>query len=66
VDAPTLSSGEPSTLGVWLTKYVALFGTNTKGAKFLYGKIAEQGEDQAVLADEGQFLNALLSMDAII
>lgn len=57
--APLLSSGQPSTLGVWRQNSAALFGEDSPAVKFLDQKITEQGEDEPVIADERQTLFAL-------
>lgn len=59
-----MSTGQDSTLGNWLTMTNAFFGKDSKQAKFIQDKIAESpnGENEEVIADEGQFLMVLGSM----
>jgi hypothetical protein len=64
VSAPTLSTGETSTLGVWLRLSTAMFGPSSPATEFLQQKVAEQGEDEAVVVDERQLLYALTQMHA--
>lgn len=54
-----MSDGQDATLGNYRKNAVAVFGANSKAVKFLDGKIAAHGEDEEVLADEGQFLGVL-------
>lgn len=54
-----LSTGEPSTLGVYRKMTAALFGENSKATKFLDEKIADQGEDEPVVTDERQMIQLL-------
>jgi hypothetical protein len=61
---PKLSTGEDSTLGNWVALVDMVFGPDCAAAKFLNAKIAEQGKDQPVIADEGQLIMALVSMNA--
>ncbi len=49
-------------LGVWVRVARAAFGPDSPATAFLEEKVAEQGEDELVIADEGQFLYALLTM----
>jgi len=56
----TLSTGQPSTLGVWRANCAAMFGEDSPATAYLDDKIAEQGADMEVLADEGQMLHALI------
>lgn len=60
--APMLSTGVPSTLGNWHALCVATFGGDSPATKFIADKMAKQGADMAVLADEGQLLMALMQM----
>ena len=60
--APMLSTGVPSTLGNWHALCAATFGPESPATKFIADKMAVQGADMAVLADEGQLLNALVQM----
>lgn len=59
---PMLSTGEPSTLGAWRDLSAAVFGEGSSPVKFLDGKIAEQGRDEIVVADERQMLGILGQM----
>lgn len=53
-----LSTGQPSTLGSYLTNTKAVFGHNSPAVDWLQKKIDEShnGELEEVLADEGQML----------
>lgn len=62
-DAPTLSTGQASTLGVWRDLTVSVFGAHSAQAQYFEKKIEEQGELEPVLADESQVLLMLASMD---
>jgi len=57
-----LSTGQDSTLGNWRKLSAAVFGKDSEPVKFLDKKIADQGENEEVLADEGQFLHLLGQM----
>ena len=62
----TLSTGEPSTLGVY-RKYAMALTLNNEGSKvvkFFDKKIAESpnGENEEVLADERQMIYAIMQM----
>ena len=57
-----LSTGDDSTLGNWKKLVVGVFGAKHPSVKFLDSKISEQGEDEEVVIDEGQFINALFNM----
>jgi hypothetical protein len=50
------------TLGYHRKMCVAVFGEDSPATKFLDGKIAEQGEDEEVLADERQLIAVLMSL----
>ncbi len=63
-EIPLMSTGQPSTLGNWHAMCAAVFGVESPATEFVRRKMVEQGEDMAVIADEGQFLYALLSMHA--
>lgn len=56
---PMLSTGEPSTLGVWREMTAALFGEESPAVAFLDAKIRDQGEDEPVISDERQLIHAL-------
>lgn len=55
-DAPRLSTGQPSTLGVWRDLTAAVFGSDSPAVAFWDDKIAEQGRDEWVVSDETQTL----------
>jgi hypothetical protein len=52
------------TLGYHRKMCVAVFGEDSPATKFLDGKIAEQGEDEEVLADERQLIVVLMQLHA--
>jgi hypothetical protein len=58
----TLSTGQPSTLGVWYDLSKATFGEESKATKFLQERIDAASRDEEVIADEGQLLHALAVM----
>lgn len=58
----TLSTGQPSTLGVWRDLAVSVFGEDSPATAYLDGKIAEQGVEMEVIADEQQLLHALVTL----
>ena len=60
----TISTGQPSTLKTYYDMTVALFGENSKPARFLADKALEQGWDEEVFADERQMLHLIMSMGA--
>jgi hypothetical protein len=62
-DAPVLSTGQPSTLAVWRLNMAELPGNHGRALAYLDRKIAEQGADQPVIADESQVLMLLVAMD---
>lgn len=51
-----LTNGEPSTLGTYLKIAMAFGGKDCKAVQFFEQKIAEQGADEEVIADETQVL----------
>jgi len=57
-----LSTGEDSTLAVWLTKCQTIFPPGHPALAHLEAKIAEQGADEEVISDEGQFLYYLAQL----
>lgn len=62
-EIPKISTGEPSTLGTYRKIALALSGDeNSKAVQFFDKKIAEQGEDEAVIAAESQVLYLISSM----
>lgn len=56
-----MSTGADSTLGNWLKMTTAFFGVDSEAVKFLQDKInmSTLGENEEVIADEGQFINLL-------
>jgi len=60
----TLSSGQPSTLGSYHDNCKAV-GFH-KAQAYFEQKIAEQGRDEPVLADEGQMMLLILSLESDI
>lgn len=61
---PTLSTGDPSTLGNWRRLAAAFFGEETPQVAFLDAKIEESpnGPDEPVLANEGQLILMLANL----
>jgi hypothetical protein len=59
---PELSTGQPSTLAVWRLNMTELAGKHGRAIAYLDRKIAEQGADQPVIADERQVLQLLMAM----
>ena len=60
---PIISTGEPSTLKTYRKIALALSGdVNSPAVKFFDKKIAEQGEDEIVIASESQVLYLIASM----
>ena len=57
-----LSTGDESTLGNYRRLAAAFFGEDSKAVQYLDGKIAEEGADAEVLADEGQMVVLLGGM----
>jgi hypothetical protein len=62
MSAPMLSTGQPSTLGVYRDNCAALFGPGSAAVAYFDGKIAEQGRDEPVLADEQQMMALIASL----
>lgn len=60
-----ISTGEPSTLGVYIKLVCALFGEESPAVAFLTAKAARSpdGEDEEVLASETQMIQLLASID---
>jgi hypothetical protein len=60
-----LSTGHNSTLGNYLKLTEVVFGKESKAAAYLNEKIAESpnGEDEEVIADEGQMIYLLSQID---
>lgn len=60
IEIPTLSTGEPSTLGNWYKLTKAFFGEDSGATKFWMERILESeregngGVEEGVIADEGQ------------
>ena len=63
-DMKKLSTGDDATLGNYRKLAKAVFGQESKAVKFLDDKIAESpnGENEEVLADEGQMVYLLGTM----
>jgi len=57
-----MSTGMPSTLGNWHRMCVLMFGEDSPATAFVKATLDEQGADEAVLADEGQLILALMMM----
>lgn len=57
-----MSTGQDSTLGNHRKFAVAIFGAESPAVAFLDQKIEEQGENEEVIVEEGQFINALMTM----
>lgn len=59
-----LSTGADSTLGEYRKLTAAVFGKDSKAVAFLDKKIKESpnGENEEVLADEGQMIQLLASL----
>lgn len=57
-----MSTGQPSTLGNWYKMCAAYFGKDSSPTLFIKEKMDQQGEDQPVIADEGQLLSVLGKM----
>jgi len=59
-----ISTGEDSTLGTYKKMAVALFGEDSKIAKFFNDKIAESpnGENEEVIQHESQMLYLIMHM----
>jgi hypothetical protein len=62
----TLTTGQDSTLGNYRKLTASVLGDDSPATKHLDNKILESpgGENEEVLADEGQMLNLLLSLHA--
>ena len=61
-----LSTGDDSTLGNYRKLAAVFFGEDSGGVKYLDKKIAEQGEEEEVVADEGQMIYLLAAQSGII
>lgn len=61
----TLSTGQPSTLGSYYDNCCAVFGSDSKPARFFADKIAEQGRDMEVVQAESQVMYLITTMLAI-
>ena len=58
-----LSDGvTPNTLGGYLSIAIALFGNDSKPAKFFMAKIAMEGADMEVMADETQVISIIMQL----
>mgnify|MGYP003386432083 CR=1 FL=1 len=64
LSVPVLSTGQESRLGVWHSLSKATFGAESKATLYLEEMIAghQAGADEIVLANEGQFLIALMKI----
>ena len=65
-ECPKLTTGHDSTLGNWRLLCAAVFGEDGPSVKFFDDKIAEQGADEWVVADEGQMMYAVMSMERAV
>ena len=56
-----MSTGDDATLGNYRKMAAAVFGEDSKAVKFLDDKITDSpnGENEEVIADEGQMVNLL-------
>lgn len=63
-EVPLLSTGQPSTLGVWRDLSALVFGEHSSPVELLDGIIAKvpEGRDGVVGVPEGPFLNLLGQM----
>jgi hypothetical protein len=59
-----LSTGQPATLENYRKMAALVFGEASKAVVFLDKKIQEGAPTDAVLADEGQMVNLLMTLDA--
>jgi hypothetical protein len=57
-----MSTGADATLGNYRKTCAAFFGEKSDTTKFLDGKIKECGEDDEVIADEGQMVHLLMTI----
>jgi len=59
-----MSTGDDATLGNYRKMAAAVFGEDSKAVKFLDDKITDSpdGENEEVIADEGQMVNLLGTM----
>lgn len=57
-----LSVGADSNLKNWRDLASIAFGADSGATKYLNAQIAEKGENEEVLADEGQFIHFLWEM----
>ena len=57
-----MSTGEDATLGNYRKMAKIFFGEDSGAVKFLDEKIAEQGEDEEVIADESQMVGLLYNL----
>lgn len=66
MDAPILSTGQPSTLAVWRANAAMMFGEDSAAVEFLDWKIASDpdGKDAVVIAAESQMLLLLMDLTA--
>lgn len=59
-----LSTGEDSTLGVWLRLCITIFGEDSSPTRYMSEKIERSplGHEEPVYADEQQLMHALTMM----
>lgn len=59
-----ISTGEPSTLEIYLAMCKIMFGSDSRATKFIEEKIkdAPNGKNEEVLTDETQMINLLLEI----
>jgi len=58
----TLSTGQPSTLKTYRDNTKALFGQDSPAVQWLNKRIEDQGEEEEVIADEGQMIQLIASI----
>lgn len=59
-----ISTGEPSTLEIYLAMCKIMFGSDSRATKFIEEKIKDalNGKDEEVLTDESQMINVLIEI----
>lgn len=62
MSAPTLSTGQPSTLGVYRDLTATAFGEDNYAIRFLDAKIEEQGRDEPVLVEALEMLSLIIGL----
>ena len=60
---PKLSTGQDSTLGNWRLLCAAVFGKDSPSVRYFDAKIADQGADMWVVADEQQMMYVVLNAE---